>query len=583
MSGPHHSRISRSPPARSQPESERDPTVVPRPGRPDTRRWIQRSTCQARDRTAASSCATPRHRRDRLHRRPAGAPSCSTPGTPCAAWPAAPDGCATCPWAGRRRGRRRATLLEPRTPSRRACDGVDVAYYLVHSLGRRDFEETRPATRRTIFAAAARDGRRAPDRLPRRPRPPATATLVGAPALARRGRRDPAATRRADGRAARRRRSSAPARRRSRCCATSPSGCRSWSRPRWVDNRIQPIAIRDVLRYLVGAAGLPAEVNRALRHRRPRRPDLPRDDAALRRGRRAAGPRVIVPVPVLTPAAVAPLGRPGHAGAARDRRARWSSRWCTRSVCREHDIARRTCPTRPDGLHRLRRGRRAGAGARSATPTWRPAGRRASGRGAPSDPLPTDPDWAGGTRLHRRARARPCDAHRRRAVAGHRGHRRRDRLVLVPAGLVGARLAGPARRRGRAAPRPARPATGCWSATRWTSGGSRRSSPDACCGCAPRCGCRAGPGWSCGATATTGEGTRLPRSAPSSSRAAWPGTLYWWAVAPVPRRRLRRHGPQHRAGRRTGHRSVTPATPSACRTAIGGRYPAEIAAPGVAH
>ena len=33
--------------------------------------------------------------------------------------------------------------------------------------------------------------------------------------------------------------------------------------PRWVGNRVQPIAIRDVLRYLVGAASLPSDVNRA--------------------------------------------------------------------------------------------------------------------------------------------------------------------------------------------------------------------------------------------------------------------------------------------------------------------------------
>jgi uncharacterized protein YbjT (DUF2867 family) len=33
--------------------------------------------------------------------------------------------------------------------------------------------------------------------------------------------------------------------------------------PRWVDNRIQPIAIRDVLRYLVGSATMPADVSRA--------------------------------------------------------------------------------------------------------------------------------------------------------------------------------------------------------------------------------------------------------------------------------------------------------------------------------
>lgn len=33
--------------------------------------------------------------------------------------------------------------------------------------------------------------------------------------------------------------------------------------PRWVDNRIQPIAVRDMLRHLVGAASLPPEVSRA--------------------------------------------------------------------------------------------------------------------------------------------------------------------------------------------------------------------------------------------------------------------------------------------------------------------------------
>ncbi len=32
--------------------------------------------------------------------------------------------------------------------------------------------------------------------------------------------------------------------------------------PRWVDTRIQPIAVRDMLRYLVGSAALPADVSR---------------------------------------------------------------------------------------------------------------------------------------------------------------------------------------------------------------------------------------------------------------------------------------------------------------------------------
>ena len=32
--------------------------------------------------------------------------------------------------------------------------------------------------------------------------------------------------------------------------------------PRWVDTRIQPIAVTDVLHYLVGSATMPADVNR---------------------------------------------------------------------------------------------------------------------------------------------------------------------------------------------------------------------------------------------------------------------------------------------------------------------------------
>src|SRR5690606_9470268 len=32
--------------------------------------------------------------------------------------------------------------------------------------------------------------------------------------------------------------------------------------PRWVENRIQPMAIRDVLRYLVGSATIPPDVSR---------------------------------------------------------------------------------------------------------------------------------------------------------------------------------------------------------------------------------------------------------------------------------------------------------------------------------
>ena len=59
--------------------------------------------------------------------------------------------------------------------------------------------------------------------------------------------------------------------------------------PRWVHNRIQPIAVRDVLRYLVGAADLPDDVNRAFDIGGPDVLTYRRDDAAVRR--RAGLPR----------------------------------------------------------------------------------------------------------------------------------------------------------------------------------------------------------------------------------------------------------------------------------------------------
>ena len=44
--------------------------------------------------------------------------------------------------------------------------------------------------------------------------------------------------------------------------------------PRWVRTRIQPIAIRDVLRYLVGGADAAAGRQPRVRHRRPGRADV---------------------------------------------------------------------------------------------------------------------------------------------------------------------------------------------------------------------------------------------------------------------------------------------------------------------
>ncbi|NYG06214.1 uncharacterized protein YbjT (DUF2867 family) [Phycicoccus badiiscoriae] len=70
--------------------------------------------------------------------------------------------------------------------------------------------------------------------------------------------------------------------------------------PRWVDNRIQPIAVDDVVHYLVGAADLPQETNRTF--------DLGGSEVLtyaemMQRYAQIAGlgRRLIVSVPVLTP------------------------------------------------------------------------------------------------------------------------------------------------------------------------------------------------------------------------------------------------------------------------------------------
>ncbi|TVT49651.1 SDR family oxidoreductase [Amycolatopsis rhizosphaerae] len=163
--------------------------------------------------------------------------------------------------------------------------------------------------------------------------------------------------------------------------------------PRWVHNRIQPIAVRDVLHYLVRAAELPPEVNRAFDIGGP---EVLTYLEMMRRYAVVAGlpRRLVVPVPVLTP---------------------WlSAQWVNlvtpvpRSiavplieslihevVCHDRDIVA-WIPDPEGGLTpydravelALARTRAAGVPTR-----WSDA----STPGAPSDPLPTDPGWSGGS------------------------------------------------------------------------------------------------------------------------------------------------------------------------------------------
>ncbi|WP_457029067.1 SDR family oxidoreductase [Kitasatospora sp. P5_F3] len=174
--------------------------------------------------------------------------------------------------------------------------------------------------------------------------------------------------------------------------------------PSWVGTRIQPIAVRDVLRYLVGAAELPAGVNRTFDLGGPE--VLTYRQMMVRYARVAELPRrLIVPVPVLTPrlsshwvGLVTPV--PGSLARPLVESLRHEV------VCGEHDIARYV-PDPPDGL--IGFDRAVGLALRrirddEVATRWSSA----SLPGAPSDPLPTDPDWAGGS-LYQDVRERVVD------------------------------------------------------------------------------------------------------------------------------------------------------------------------------
>ncbi|MFS0696095.1 SDR family oxidoreductase [Streptomyces nitrosporeus] len=175
--------------------------------------------------------------------------------------------------------------------------------------------------------------------------------------------------------------------------------------PSWVSTRIQPIAVRDVLRYLAGSARMPEGVNRAFDIGGP---DVMTYRDMMQRYARVAGlpRRLILPVPMLSPGLSSHwvgLITPVPASIARPLAE--SLRY--EVVCAEHDIAEYV----PDGPGRplpfdtalslaLRRVREA-----KVTTRWSSA----STPGVPSDPLPTDPDWAGGS-LYTDVREQEVDA-----------------------------------------------------------------------------------------------------------------------------------------------------------------------------
>jgi uncharacterized protein YbjT (DUF2867 family) len=161
--------------------------------------------------------------------------------------------------------------------------------------------------------------------------------------------------------------------------------------PKWVRNRIQPIAVRDVLHYLLGAARIAPDVNRTV--------DIGGPDV-LRYGQMMNGyaveaglpQRAIAALPVLTPGLashwvnlVTPipgsLARPLVESLQND------------CVMKDHDIDG-MIPPPEDGLTPYRRAVALALGrekVHGVETSWQDA----AVHSAPSDPLPADPDWAG--------------------------------------------------------------------------------------------------------------------------------------------------------------------------------------------
>ena len=163
--------------------------------------------------------------------------------------------------------------------------------------------------------------------------------------------------------------------------------------PRWVRNRIQPIAVRDVLHYLLGAPRVPPNTNRAVDIGGP---DVLRygqmmNGYALEAGLRQ---RPIASLPVLTPGLashwvnlVTPIPRSIAKPLVESLQ--------NECVVKDRDIDG-LIPPPPTGLTGYRRAVRlalARESASSVETSWQDG----PVHGAPSDPLPADPEWAGRT------------------------------------------------------------------------------------------------------------------------------------------------------------------------------------------
>ena len=301
------------------------------------------------------------------------------------------------PWAGRAEIVE-GDLTDPATlPA--AFEGVDVAYFLVHSLGRPDFERIDREAAGNFAAAARAAGVR-------------RIVYLGGPEPASGDR--PSAHLRSRAEVGRILLDSGVPTVVLRAPVIIGSGSASFEMlrhlterlpamvtPRWVTNRIQPIAVRDVLRYLIGASTLPADVNRGF--------DIGGADVLtyadmMQRYARVAGlrRRILVPVRVLSPwlsahwvGVITPvpnaIARPLVASLVHE------------AVAHENDLAALLPGPPPLGFDeavRLALGRIREADVET---RWS----NAAGGDAAAEPLPSDPDWSGAS-VYVDERSRPA-------------------------------------------------------------------------------------------------------------------------------------------------------------------------------
>jgi hypothetical protein len=218
--------------------------------------------------------------------------------------------------------------------------------------------------------------------------------------------------------------------------------------PKWVDTRCQPIAVRDVLRYLVDVLAVDETAGRILEIGGPdvltyrEMMAVYAEEAGLRQ-------RIVIPVPVLTPrlsslwvGLVTPLPRS---------LARPLVDSLVNEVVVHDDTIRELCPGPMIGYRESVRLALKRVEAHDVTTRWSGADNVTI-----AGPLPTDPEWAGGSVLRdvrERVVEAPADVVHRTVcgIGGERGWYAGEWLWELR-GLMDKIVGGPGMRRGRRDP-----------------------------------------------------------------------------------------------------------------------------------